>query len=157
MINGGAVGTLPSKFRRKESTMEMTDKIKGGIYGLIIGDALGVPYEFNPPENIPKFDKIEYIPPIGFRSSYPSIKPGTWSDDSAQALCLLDSLLEVGDFDLSNFSEKLLAWFAKGLWAVDNNVFDCGIQTHSALFEYSKGRSPDICGFTNPNGKGKGA
>lgn len=35
------------------------DRIKGGILGLIIGDALGVPYEFHPPEKIPRWADTE--------------------------------------------------------------------------------------------------
>lgn len=30
----------------------MWDKIKGGLYGLLIGDALGVPYEFRSAEQL---------------------------------------------------------------------------------------------------------
>jgi hypothetical protein len=33
------------------------DRIEGGIYGLLIGDALGVPYEFHEPEAIPEPDR----------------------------------------------------------------------------------------------------
>ena len=43
-------------------------KIKGGIYGLLIGDALGVPYEFHMKEDIPPLEKIEMTPPDGFVS-----------------------------------------------------------------------------------------
>lgn len=31
------------------------EKIRGGIVGLLVGDALGVPYEFHPREEIPFF------------------------------------------------------------------------------------------------------
>ena len=41
---------------------------KGGIYGLLIGDALGVPYEFHMKEDIPPLEKIEMTPPDGFVS-----------------------------------------------------------------------------------------
>jgi ADP-ribosylglycohydrolase len=44
------------------------DRISGGLWGLLIGDALGVPYEFNHPEDLPPIDKIEYNPPIKFIS-----------------------------------------------------------------------------------------
>lgn len=133
------------------------DKIKGGMLGLIIGDALGVPYEFRPPEEIPKWEEIEYVPPKGFHSSYQEVKSGTWSDDSAQALCLLDSLFTCGEFNLEDFSNKLLLWLRKGYWAVDHIVFDCGVQTLAALREFELGRCAEQCGLINPNGKGNGA
>ena len=72
--------------------MKDRDKIAGGLYGLLIGDALGVPYEFYKPEALPSYDQIEMTPPPGFRKTYPQVEAGTWSDDGAQALCLLDSL-----------------------------------------------------------------
>ena len=41
------------------------NKVLGGIWGLIIGDAVGVPYEFTPQEDIPSIDKIDksLLPP----------------------------------------------------------------------------------------------
>ena len=87
----------------------MINKLKGGIFGLLVGDALGVPYEFHNPEQIPPFEQIDMIPPKNFRTSYPNVKYGTWSDDGAQALCLLDSLICKGIFDLKDFSDRVLA------------------------------------------------
>ncbi|MDE6985224.1 MAG: ADP-ribosylglycohydrolase family protein, partial [Lachnospiraceae bacterium] len=105
------------------------NKYKGGLYGLIIGDALGVPYEFHPSDQIPAYDRIEMQPPDGFCRAHSGIRPGTWSDDSAQALCLLDSLVSCGSFQLKDFSDRLLQWYLEGKWAVDGLVFDAGIQT----------------------------
>ncbi|MBR1593123.1 MAG: ADP-ribosylglycohydrolase family protein [Ruminococcus sp.] len=133
------------------------NKIKGGIFGLLTGDALGVPYEFHSAEDIPPYEEIEMTPPHNFMTSYPNVKNGTWSDDGSQALCLLDSLLQRGKFDLDDFSDKILAWYDEGLWAVDNYVFDAGIQTSWALSEYRRGTSPEICGNVKPEGKGNGA
>ncbi len=39
------------------------NKIKGGLVGLLIGDALGVPYEFHPPESIPPPHRSWFEPP----------------------------------------------------------------------------------------------
>ncbi len=35
------------------------NRIKGGLYGLLIGDALGVPYEFHSPSDIPPINDNE--------------------------------------------------------------------------------------------------
>lgn len=137
--------------------MDNYDKWKGGLYGLLIGDALGVPYEFHSAEEIPPYDKIEMKPPFGFRRAHSGVEPGTWSDDGAQALCLLDSLVTCGVFELKDFSDRLLAWYQNGAWAVDGVVFDIGIQTNEALNAYSAGEKPEKCGMLRPNGKGNGA
>lgn len=137
----------------------MTEKsrIKGGLYGLLVGDALGVTYEFHSADSIPPFEEIEMTPPDNLNKTYPNVKAGTWSDDGAQALCLLNSLLENGRFSLTDFSKKLLAWYDTGLWAVDNVVFDVGIQTSEALNVFRNGVSPEMCGNVRPDGKGNGA
>lgn len=137
--------------------MKDVNKLKGGIYGLLVGDALGVPYEFHSPEDIPPAANIDMQPPAGFARAHIGVEPATWSDDGAQALCLLDSLVEVGNFDLKNFSDKVLAWYDEGLWAGDGNVFDVGVQTSMALDAYRNGLSPEKCGLIRPDGKGNGA
>lgn len=128
-----------------------------GIYGLLIGDAMGVPYEFHKADEIPEWEAIDFVPPAGFDRTYPDLLPGTWSDDGAQALCLLDSLLSCKTFDIEDLAERLLAWVDSGLWALDRKVFDCGIQTMSSLRAYASGVSPSESGFVVPDGKGNGS
>ena len=135
----------------------LADRIRGGLYGLLIGDALGVPYEFHPAAQIPPVNEIEMTPPEGFQRAHTSVKPGTWSDDGAQALCLLDSLLMIGHFDLCDFAGRLLAWFEQGLWAVGGRVFDAGIQTVESLLALRDGMEPEQCGSLRPDGKSNGA
>lgn len=137
--------------------MNVKDKIKGGLYGLLIGDALGVPYEFHNAEEIPPYDEIEMTPPKGFDRSHPSTALGTWSDDGAQALCLLNSLLKKNTLDLEDFASSMLDWYENGYMAVGGKVFDIGIQISSALMAYKSGTSPEKSGMVNPNGKGNGA
>lgn len=131
--------------------------LAGGLYGLLVGDALGVPYEFHSPGELPSYDEIEFAPPAGFHRAHAGVAPGTWSDDGAQALCLLDSLISCGKFDLEDYSDRLLSWYDHGLWAVDGRVFDVGLQTGTALNAYRQGRPAEACGFLRPNGKGNGA
>lgn len=62
------------------------DRLAGSLTGLLIGDALGVPYEFKEPRDLPPAHLIEYEPPRGFPRSHAQVPPGTWSDDGSQAL-----------------------------------------------------------------------
>ncbi|MGF6699563.1 ADP-ribosyl-[dinitrogen reductase] hydrolase [Paraburkholderia sp. MM5496-R1] len=104
-----------------------------GLIGVLVGDALGVSFEFKTPSLLPPRDQIEMQPPSGFRKSHAGVPVGTWSDDGAQALCLLASLQECGLFSLTDFSRRLVSWLDDGYMAVDGDVFDCGIQTASAI------------------------
>ncbi len=131
--------------------------IRGGVWGLLVGDALGVPYEFHSPGQLPRFDELEMTPPTGFRRAHHTIRPATWSDDGAQALCLLDSLLNSRRFDERDFADRLLLWRSEGLWAIDRYVFDVGNQTDAALAKLRSGTAPTESGFIYPNGKGNGA
>lgn len=110
------------------------DAVLGGLVGLLVGDAIGVGYEFNPPEQLPPRELVDMVPPADFVRSHPSVPPGTWSDDGAQAMCLLASLVECGEFNLEDFGIKLTSWMHFGYLAVDRQVFDVGIQTYEAMW-----------------------
>ncbi|CAN7212898.1 ADP-ribosylglycohydrolase family protein [Cupriavidus necator] len=129
----------------------------GGLVGLLVGDALGVPYEFHPPEDLPSRDLIEMVPPVGFRRAHAGVQPRTWSDDGAQSLTLIASLLECGRFNVKDFSDRLLQWLDDGYMAVDGDVFDVGIQTAEALGYLRDGVSPHESGGTDERSNGNGS
>ncbi|WP_206207954.1 ADP-ribosylglycohydrolase family protein [Ahniella affigens] len=129
----------------------------GGMLGLLIGDALGVPYEFHEPETIPPLDALSFEPPPGFRRAHAGVPPGTWSDDGAQALCLLASLLDCGQLDLDDFGQRLVRWYDEGYFAVDGKVFDVGITTSAAIRRLKTGVPADEAGSTHPQSNGNGA
>lgn len=132
------------------------DRIAGGLVGLLVGDALGVPYEFHSPEEIPTESLIEFEPPRGFRRSH-EVAPGTYSDDGAQALCLLASLLKCGRLDPDDFAGRLLDWYTKGYCAVDNRVFDVGIQTARAFRALQSGTPALDAGPSEERANGNGS
>ena len=58
-----------------------------GMMGLIVGDALGVPVEFE------ERSELKKDPVTGMEGGGTCGLPaGSWSDDSSMALCTLDSL-----------------------------------------------------------------
>ena len=132
-------------------------RLRGGLWGLLVGDALGVPYEFHEPQEIPPREQIEFQPPPDFNRAHRSTPPGTWSDDGAHALCLLASLLKCGELDIDDLMARLLRWYQFGYMAVDNRVFDVGIQTSRALFAYRDGLLALRCGPAQELDNGNGA
>ena len=121
-----------SLYARTEIDANLDAKI-GGLVGLLIGDAVGLPFEFIKAELIPARHLINIQPPFGFDRSHDGIPAGTWSDVGAQALCLLASLLETPTFSIKDFSQRLVRWMTDGYMAVDGHVFDIGIQTENAI------------------------
>jgi len=134
-----------------------SDRMAGGVLGLLVGDALGVPYEFHDKEAIPPFRKIEFDPPSGFERSHPGVPPGTYSDDGAQALCLLDSLLVSKRLDPEDLGRRLRDWYESGYLAVDGRVFDVGIQTRHALEAMRAGVPALKAGLANERSNGNGS
>ncbi len=139
-----------------EAEIGHKDRVRGGVYGLLIGDALGVPYEFNSAQDLPFPEEIEFEPPDYFRRSHAGVPPGTWSDDGAQALILLNSLLECDTLDLDHFAQGLVDWYDHGFMTPDGVVFDVGIQTAASIRELKSGIAPAYSGgfdeYSNGNG-----
>lgn len=134
------------------------NRMKWGVLGLLVGDALGVPYEFTRPEGIPPLKDIEYSPPAGFKRAH-NVPPGTWSDDGSQALCVLDAMLnaKMGTPIEEAVADRLLAWRDEGFMAVDGKVFDIGITTNNALVRIASGVMPSRAGMTGENSHSNGS
>lgn len=139
------------------SCWELRDRLAGGLVGLLVGDAIGVPYEFHPPANLPAQADIDMVPPVGFRRAHFGVPPGTWSDDGAQALVLLDSLLANDDLDLAHFASGLRRWMLEGFCAVNRSVFDVGVQTSAAINRLQAGIPPESAGPDAEHSNGNGS
>jgi ADP-ribosyl-[dinitrogen reductase] hydrolase len=129
------------------------DRIAGGLMGLLVGDALGVPYEFNAPEDLPPTNQIEMQPPTGFRRTYAGVPIGTWSDDGAQALCLL----ACNKLDPEDLGQRFVQWYKQGYMAVDGKVFDIGIQTRQSIQQLEKGIPALRAGSSEERSQGNGS
>ena len=71
-----------------------SDRIQGGLWGSLVGDALGVPVEFKDRST------MQSDPVKGMREFGTHCQPrGTWSDDGSMILCTVDSLLNQ-EFDM---------------------------------------------------------
>lgn len=132
------------------------DRIEGGLLGLLIGDALGVPYEFHIASQIPPLEQIDFTPPEDF-SPWHHVRPGTWSDDGSLALCLLASLLDCDRLDMDDLGQRFVRWHDHGYLAVDANVFDVGIQTGKAIAAIKRGTPPVETGSTDERALGNGS
>jgi ADP-ribosylglycohydrolase len=109
----------------------MKTKIHSALFGLAVGDALGVPVEFKNRDYLKRFpvtDMMEY-------GSHHQPK-GTWSDDSSLAFCLAESLVK--GYDLKDIALRFTQWVYSGFWTPHGKVFDIGIQTRSSIYTLQK-------------------
>lgn len=128
----------------------MENRVKAGIFGVCIGDALGVPVEFQ------SRDQLKRSPITTMRAFGTHHQPaGTWSDDSSLMLCLADSLCK--EYDLKDIALKFLQWYNAEVWTPHGRVFDIGIATSQAIHRISKGTSPTLCGGTSEFDNGNGS
>lgn len=122
-----------------------TDQIKGSIFGLAVGDALGLPVEFKSRDYLTKHPVKDMI---GY-GTY-NKPPGTWSDDTSLTLCLLDSLndslSENEDISYGNIMNKFLSWYEDHEYTATGISFDIGYTTANALQNYADGEFPLHCG-----------
>jgi ADP-ribosylglycohydrolase len=133
------------------------NKRLGGLIGLVAGDAIGVPFEHYQPWLLPARELIDIVPPPGFIRAYRGVPDGTYSDDSAQMLCLLASIQKHGKVDLADFSKRLCNWLIHGYLAVDNIVFDAGIQSIRSIHSLTRGIDPLSSGGTIESSNGNGS
>lgn len=122
----------------------------GGILGLAVGDALGVPFEF---AERPILDAHPVTDMIGHRTY--DLPEGTWSDDTSLTLCLIESLLE--GLDYYDIAAKFVHWRRQGLWTATGKVFDIGNTTQIAIDRMIQGIDPVKCGLDDFNTNGNGS
>lgn len=130
---------------------------RGVLFGLLVGDAVGVPYEFNPPHRLPAYGQLDMQPPPGFGRTHAHVPVGTWSDDGALALALLDSLSQRPHLDLQDLAARMSRWEMEGHYTPDGRVFDIGAQTASALSSWRRGTPPDRSGGASEHQNGNGS
>ncbi|MFK4706027.1 ADP-ribosyl-[dinitrogen reductase] hydrolase [Roseateles asaccharophilus] len=137
--------------------LNLEDRLRGGIYGALLGDALGVPYENRGPSLLPERSLIALNPPPSFRRAHVDAPLGAWSDDGAQTLALLDSLLTCRGYDANDFCARMLKWCKVGKYGYDGKVFDIGIITQTALQRAERGTPAEMCGLDDEKSNGNGS
>ena len=143
--------------------------IKSGIFGLVVADALGVPYEFKSRsfcEENPMTDMVGY-------GTY-KLPPGSWSDDSSLALATLDGLTyslesnkeiieDASDLDIleiidyKDIMQKFCNWFYNDEYTPHGDVFDYGGTTAGGIYNFKSGKEPTSCGGTDGSDNGNGS
>ena len=134
---------------KPEPLNKLTARIKAVLLGLAIGDALGVPVEFNERQEIGRNPIIDMI---GY-GTY-DLPPGTFSDDSSLAFCLAEAMTI--EFDLNTVAQNFVNWYTNNYWTSTGEVFDIGLTTQLAIDRLAIGETPELSGgfdvLSNGNG-----
>ncbi len=124
--------------------------IKDILYGVCIGDALGVPVEFESREFLKK-NPVLKMQSGGVHSQ----DEGIWSDDSSLTFCLAEAIIEGYSHKL--LAEKFIAWKYDTYWTATGEVFDIGNATRLAISNLVKGINPTEAGGKNESDNGNGS
>jgi ADP-ribosyl-[dinitrogen reductase] hydrolase len=81
-------------------------RIRGALLGLAVGDALGAPYEGSAPTDAKRCVEAGEVEMTGGHGW----GPGEWTDDTAMALLLAESIGEHGLLDTADVARRYIAW-----------------------------------------------
>lgn len=127
-------------------------KVKDGIIGFIVGDALGVPVEFysrRELEEDPVVDMREY-------GTYNQPK-GTWSDDSSMTIAMMDSIINKRCIDYKDIMDNFCKWAVDEEFTPNGERFDIGNTTRRGIERYLNGADALSCGGTSTHDNGNGS
>ena len=122
---------------------------RGCLLGLAVGDALGTTLEFSARDTRPWQTEMTGGGPFGLR-------PGEWTDDTAMAVALAESLLACNGFDPRDAMDRFVAWWREGTYSCTGTCFDIGNATSQAFARYRRSGDP-FAGSTAPNAAGNGS
>ncbi len=128
-------------------------KVKDGIIGLIVGDALGVPVEFSG-----KYERS--IDPVMDMREYGTHQQpkGTWSDDSSMTIATMASIVNTNKIDYDDIMDEFINWCRHDKYTNSSDGrFDIGNTTRRALSKYYNGESALKSGGIRDRDNGNGS
>ena len=125
------------------------DRALGAFLGLAVGDAVGTTLEFRPRDAQPRLDDMVGGGP--FRQP-----PGGWTDDTAMALALADSLAATRTLSVRDLMDRFVRWWQHGDYSHTGECDDIGNTTLDALDRYLQTGDP-LAGSTDPRSAGNGS
>jgi ADP-ribosyl-[dinitrogen reductase] hydrolase len=127
----------------------MSDRRRGALIGLAVGDALGASVEFQSPGS--------FTPVTGYRKGGPHhLEAGEWTDDTSMALALADSIGAAG-WSLNDQADRYVKWWQTGEYSVNGRCFDIGITTSYALGNYIACKNALVSGDRSESASGNGS
>jgi ADP-ribosylglycohydrolase len=127
----------------------LRERYRGALLGLAAGDALGTTLEFSRPGSFAPLADMVGGGPF-------ELEPGQWTDDTAMALCLAESLIECGGFDAGDQMRRYLRWYREGYLSCNGRCFDIGATVAEALRRFERHGEP-MAGRTDPRYGGNGS
>ncbi len=107
-------------------TDDLKSRFRGALGGLAVGDALAAATQDQAPGTFAPVEQVLGGGPLG-------LPAGAWSDDTAMALCLAESLLERGGFDARDQMQRYARWQEQGHLSATGEALGISANTARAL------------------------
>ncbi|MEP7242201.1 MAG: ADP-ribosylglycohydrolase family protein [Gammaproteobacteria bacterium] len=104
----------------------LRDRFQGALMGLAVGDALAAATQYRKPGSFPQVGDLLGGGPF-------DLPRGGWSDDTAMALCLAESLVETPGFDARDQVERYTRWQQQGYLSATGQCLGITANTARAL------------------------
>ena len=125
---------------------------KSGILGVVIGDALGCPVQFETREEVARHPVLSMR---GYGTF--NLPAGSWTDDSSLTLALLESIRRKGGIDCADIMDNFVHWLDDGAFTPYGYAYDIGLCTLSAIRKYKRDHDPHTSGSTDERSNGNGS
>jgi ADP-ribosyl-[dinitrogen reductase] hydrolase len=123
------------------------DRSCGALLGLAVGDALGAPVEGRARGSYPRL--VDYL-----AGGTHDLAAGEWTDDTALAICLAESLLARGRLDERDALERFLRWYRAGENGCGGRTIGISERTRRTLEDFE--RSRDLAAAARVGNDGNG-
>lgn len=128
---------------------DAADRALGAMLGLAVGDALGTTLEFTARDTKPRLTDMVGGGPF-------NLEPGQWTDDTAMALALMDSLQLEPGLNEAQLMGNFVSWHEQGQYSCTGRCFDIGNTVRAALARFKLTGYP-IAGSEDPYSAGNGS
>ena len=124
----------------------MRSKLEGGLWGVFVGDAFGLTFQFTSRLAM----ELDYPKP----KEIPMLD-GLWSDDSSLTLATAHALTE--GYSVDRIAENFLRWYYDGEFTPKGYAFDEGNTTSRAIERIANGVPPLEAGGRGERDNGNGS
>ena len=125
---------------------------KDAIFGVVVGDALGCPVQFEDRKTVAEHPVTDMRGNGTF-----DLPTGSWTDDSSLTLALLDSICKTDELDLKHIMDNFAEWLKNGAFTPYDEAFDVGRGAFRAIREYIHRGDPHQCGSYDEQNNGNGS
>ena len=130
----------------------MINMWKSAIMGVVVGDALGCPVQFE------SRDQVARHPVTGMRGYGTfNLPAGSWTDDSSLTLALLESIGRNSTVKYDDIMDNFVKWLDDGAFTPYGQAYDIGRGTMNAIRKYQRERKPHKAGSFSEMNNGNGS